>query len=215
MNLKISEIFYSLQGETTWAGYPSLFIRLAGCNLDCDYCDTRYAREGGVVRSLDDIIADAAVCPTPHHVTVTGGEPLLQENVLVLMDRLLSLGYRVQLETNGSLSIRDVPRGVRKILDVKTPLSLEAASFLHDNLQFLSDLDEIKFVIAGIKDYNYAKSFMQKYLAGTPAAVSMSPVTHRVSPGELAGWILGDRLNVRLNLQLHKIIWPSGEPKTS
>lgn len=212
MDLIVSELFYSIQGETTRAGFPSFFIRLAGCNLNCAWCDTACARSGGTRMSLDRIAGAVTKYPALDHITITGGEPLCQENVIELMDRL-ARSYPLQLETNGSLDIGTVPPAVRRIVDVKTPSSGEEGSFLMQNLSHLGPGDEIKFVIADGKDYTFARAFVKKHLAKSAAAVNFSPVRGTMPPSELARRILSDGLRVRLNLQLHAIVWPGGEPK--
>ncbi len=215
MNLIINEIFYSLQGETTTAGFPSLFIRLAGCNLKCSYCDTVYARSSssGKEMTIDSIIKKAESYNNIDHVTITGGEPLLQSNTISLMEQLIKKGYNVQLETNGSISIKEVPKKVKKIVDVKTPSSSKSSSFLPDNLKYLFMPDELKFVILDTDDYKYSVEFVKNNLKADNIVINFSPVFEKLSASKLAGWILKDRLPVRLNLQLHKIIWPDGEPK--
>ena len=200
MHLIINEIFYSIQGETTRAGFPSVFIRLTGCNLRCHYCDTASAWEAGDRQSLDEIISQVGEYRNLHHVTVTGGEPLLQPNAIHLMERLCDCEYSVQLETNGTLSLRDVPTRVRKIVDVKTPSSGAAGSFLMENLTYMNDDDELKFVVGTRDDYSYARNFFEKYLEKRKGVINFSPVRDTFSPGELAELILKDRLPVRLNV---------------
>lgn len=212
MDLLVSELFYSIQGETTRAGFPSFFIRLAGCNLNCAWCDTAYARTGGRRMSVEGLIEIVTKHPRAHHITVTGGEPLCQDGAVELMRRLL-VSHDIQLETNGSLGLGAVPKGVRKIVDVKTPFSGEAGSFRMENLSLLDERDEIKFVIADRKDYAFARAFVEKHLAKAPPVVNFSPVRGAMPPAELAGLILADGLAVRLNIQLHTVLWPAGEPK--
>lgn len=211
MSLIINEIFHSIQGESTTAGFPCLFIRLTGCNLNCAYCDTEYAKNSGEKISIEDILKRAGEFKKTSHITITGGEPLLQEESITLMKNLLQNGYEVQLETNGSISLRNVPREVRKIVDVKTPSSGEENSFLIENLDYINNRDEIKFVISDTGDYNFSKKFIKNNRI--VCTVNFSPVFEKLSPEKLAGLILVDRLPVRLNLQLHKIIWPGGEPE--
>ena len=213
MDILVNEIFYSIQGETTKAGFPSLFIRLCGCNLNCLYCDTVYAKSNGYAISIDKILENVKSYKSINHVTLTGGEPLLQDNSIHLMENLLKLGHSVQLETNGSISIKDVPRQVRKIVDVKTPSSGEAESFLLENLKFINKNDELKFVISDIDDYNYSKDFLEKHIEKNESVINFSPVLSKMSIFKTAELILVDRLRVRLNIQLHKIIWPGEEPK--
>ncbi len=211
--LLVCEIFHSIQGETTRAGFPSLFVRLAGCNLDCSWCDTPQAREGGRPVPIRKIIGRVKACRGLNHVTLTGGEPLVQNESIALMEALVQEGFQVQLETNGSLPVRGVPAGVRKILDVKTPSSGHDGSFLMENLCFANARDEIKFVIADKDDYIYAKRFMKKNLEKSRVTVNLSPVHGTMPAPLLARMVLEDGLRARLNLQLHRILWPGGEPK--
>jgi len=213
MELIISELFYSIQGETSRCGFPSFFIRLCGCNLNCSYCDTRYARSGGRRILIPEIIKSIKRFKRLDHVTITGGEPLLQKHTIILMKMLVQNGFSVQVETNGSILLKDVPRGVRKIVDVKTPSSGEKKSFNFKNLRYLEAADEIKFVLSDLKDYNYSRRFIKKYLEKSDAIINFSPVPDRFPLNTLADLIIKDRIGVRLNLQLHKIIWPDGEPK--
>jgi 7-carboxy-7-deazaguanine synthase len=207
MDLIVNEIFYSIQGETTTAGLPSVFVRLTGCNLNCSYCDSRHARSKGTPMSTDAIIAEIERYPCAHHVTITGGEPLLQNNTLLLAGDIIDKGWRLQIETNGSILLKDVPGQVRKIVDVKTPSSGEADSFEMRNLRYLSAGDEIKFVIATGADYEYSRDFIHKYPPNEGITVNFSPAHNAIPIEELAEKILADRLPVRLNLQLHTIIW--------
>lgn len=212
MKLTVNEIFYSIQGETTSAGFPSLFIRLTGCNLRCRYCDTRHAWNEGEILSIDEILKKVTRYACFDHITVTGGEPLLQENSIHLMKMLIDTEYKIQVETNGSMILSDVPKDIRKIIDVKTPSSGETESFLLKNLDLLTPEDEIKFVISDMADYNYSRKFIENYLQKKDLTINFSPVFGKISFTELAELILNDRLRVRLNIQLHKIIWPEGEP---
>ncbi len=212
MDLLVNELFYSIQGESTRAGFPSFFIRLAGCNLNCAWCDTAHARSGGRRMSIDRIVREAAKYPALDHITITGGEPLCQEGAPELIKRL-ARSHAVQIETNGSIDLGVVPPEVRKIVDVKTPSSGEGGSFLMENLRLVGARDEIKFVIADRKDYTFARAFVKKHLAKSAAVVNFSPVRGAMPPSELAGLILSDGLRVRLNLQLHAVVWPAGEPK--
>ncbi|HOT46173.1 MAG TPA: radical SAM protein [Spirochaetota bacterium] len=207
MNLTVNEIFYSIQGETVTAGLPSAFVRLTGCNLDCAYCDTRHARENGTVMELDDIMRELEQYPSADHVTVTGGEPMLQAAAIPLMKLILESGWKCQVETNGSILLKDVPEKVRKIVDVKTPSSGESDSFETRNLKYLTDRDEIKFVISDPADYDFSKDFLGKYLLNKGVTINFSPVSGVMGGTELADLIIRDRLPVRLNLQLHKILW--------
>jgi 7-carboxy-7-deazaguanine synthase len=207
MNLTVSEIFYSIQGETVTSGLPSVFVRLSGCNLDCSFCDTRYARGDGTVMGLDDIIRELEQYPSADHVTVTGGEPMLQTNTVPLLKRIIDHGWKCQIETNGSILLKDVPEKVRKIVDVKTPSSGEADSFETRNLKYLTDRDEIKFVISDIADYEFARDFIAKYLLKKGIVINFSPSSGVMGGTELADLIIRDSLPVRLNLQIHKILW--------
>jgi 7-carboxy-7-deazaguanine synthase len=206
MTLIVNEIFYSLQGETRTAGLPSVFVRLAGCNLNCSWCDTRYAREGSVI-SIEAIMARIEGHPAADHVTVTGGEPLVQANTPHLLGLIVERGWNCQIETNGSILLKDVPARVRKIVDVKTPSSGESESFETRNLKYLGDRDELKFMIATEDDYVFSRDFIKKYPPRKAATVNFSPVAGTMPPSELADRIIRDGLPVRLNLQLHKIIW--------
>ncbi len=196
--LKVNEIFYSIQGESTYAGKPCVFIRLTGCNLRCSYCDTKYAYYDGEKLDIHEIINKVALygCPL---VEVTGGEPLLQEETPYLISQLLGTGYKVLIETNGSQDISRVDCRSVRIVDIKC--------------NRLRDEDELKFVIGGREDYDYAKDILSLIGHGSSSkiAVHFSPSFGRMEPKELAGWILNDRLNVRLHLQLHKYIWPPGQ----
>jgi len=202
----VNEIFYSLQGETCTAGLPSVFVRLAGCNLNCSWCDTPYAREGAPME-IDEIITRIEAYPAADHVTVTGGEPLAQANTVHLLRRIVEQGWKCQVETNGSILLKDVPEKVRKIADVKTPSSCESDSFEMRNLKYLTDRDELKFAIATDGDYDFSRDFLAKYPPRKGVVVNFSPVSGTMSGQELADRIIRDGLPVRLNLQLHKIIW--------
>ena len=203
--LCINEMFHSLEGETVTSGFPAFFIRLGGCNLDCFYCDTEQARVYYNDMKIGEIIDEVKRNEPFHHVTVTGGEPLVQKNTIILLQELIRCGYMVQVETNGSISFENVPDGVRIIADVKTPSSGEAGSFLMDNIKFLKRTDEIKFVISNMADYEFSKEFLKNHFQSTPAVINFSPVYGAMEPSALAKLIVDDRLNVRLNLQLHKI----------
>ena len=205
--LTITEIFHSIQGESTRAGTPCVFVRLTACDLRCRWCDTAYAFHEGGKRSLDEVVAEVEGygCPT---VEITGGEPLLQEDVYPLMERLLTSGKTVLIETGGHRSIARVPSAVIKIVDVKCPGSGEAERNDWDNLSRLAPHDEVKFVIADRTDYDYAVDVVTKHaLPQRCAAVLFSPVHGELDPKRLAEWVLADRLPVRIQLQLHKFIW--------
>ena len=205
--MTVNEIFYSVQGESTYAGRPCVFVRLTACDLRCAWCDTPYAFFEGGKRSLDDVLGavDAYRCDL---VEVTGGEPLLQEAVYPLMTALLERGKTVLLETGGHRSTARVPDPVVTILDVKCPGSGEAAKMDWDNLARLRPHDEVKFVISDRADYEYARDVIGRHqLPGRVAAIHMSPVHGELHPRTLAEWVLADDLPVRLQLQLHKFIW--------
>ena len=205
--LTVNEIFYSIQGESTRAGEPCVFVRLTACDLRCSWCDTPYAFHEGRKMTVDEVVAevDRHGCPL---VEITGGEPLLQEDVYPLMERLLAGGRRVMLETGGHRPIDRVPAAVAKIVDVKCPGSGEAARNHWANLDALSPADEVKFVIKDRADYEFAKTVVaERGLDGRAAAVLMSPVHGVLDPKTLSEWMLADRLRARLQLQLHKYIW--------
>ncbi len=205
--LTVFEIYQSIQGESTHAGLPCVFVRLAACDLRCAWCDTPYAFTGGRKMSVEEVVAAVGAYGC-REVEITGGEPLLQKDAIALMERLLAAGHTVLLETGGHISIADVPRAVVKIVDVKCPGSGEAARQHWPNLQLLAPHDEVKFVIADRADFEYARDVAARYdLAPRCAAVLFSPVHGLLDPKRLAGWILEDRLPVRLQLQLHKYIW--------
>jgi 7-carboxy-7-deazaguanine synthase len=206
--LTVNEIFYSIQGESTRAGRPCVFVRLTACDLRCSWCDTAYAFHEGKKMSVDDVMAavERYACPL---VEVTGGEPLLQEDVYELMERLVAAGRTVMLETGGHRSIDRVPGGVLKIVDVKCPASGEADKNEWSNLGRLGPLDEVKFVVQDRVDYEFARDVMGRYaLPGRAAAVLISPVHGVLDPRTLSEWMLADHLPARLQLQLHKFIWP-------
>ena len=204
--LKIYEIFYSLQGESTFAGRPCVLVRLTGCQMRCSWCDTEYAFQGGAWMSLEEVLSRVASfgCPL---VEVTGGEPLLQPGCLPLLSALCDGGYEVLLETGGGLDISAVDPRVRRILDIKCPGSGESANNRWENLADLRSTDEVKFVVADRADYDWAKGVMaERSLAGV-CPVHFSPVWESCPPADLAAWILADHLPVRLTLQQHKILW--------
>ena len=204
--LRITEIFYSLQGETSRAGVPTVFVRLTGCPLRCDYCDTEYAFYGGETMSLAAIMAQVAAHQM-HYVTVTGGEPLAQKNCLLLLRELCNAGYSVSLETSGALDISEVDSRVAKILDIKTPGSGEAEKNLWNNLAHLTPQDEIKFVICDEQDYLWAVEQLRKRNLADICPVLFSPAYKKLADQTLADWILRDRLPVRMQIQLHKYLW--------
>jgi len=205
--LTINEIFFSIQGESSYAGRPCVFVRLTACDLRCSWCDTPYAFYEGTKRSLDSVLAeiDTYTCPL---VEVTGGEPLLQADVYPLMEGLLARGRTVLLETGGHRSIANVPASVIRIMDVKCPASGEAARNHWPNLDLLNPHDEVKFVIQDRADYEFARDAIARHgLAGRAAAIHMSPVHGVLDPKTLSGWMLADRVPAILQLQLHKYIW--------
>ncbi len=205
--LTINEIFYSVQGESSYAGRPCVFVRLTACDLRCSWCDTPYAFHEGTKRPLDEVLEelDAYACPL---VEVTGGEPLLQEDVYPLMERLLERGRTVLLETGGHRSTARVPDRVVIILDVKCPGSGESAKNDWSNLDRLRPQDEVKFVVKDRADYEYARDVIARHgLAARAAAIHLSPVHGVMNPRTLSEWVLADNLPVRVQLQLHKYIW--------
>ena len=205
--LTINEIFYSVQGESSYAGRPCVFVRLTACDLRCSWCDTAYAFHEGAKRSLDSVLAevDSYRCPL---VEVTGGEPLLQADVYALMESLLARGRTVLLETGGHRSTARVPAGVVTILDVKCPGSGESEKNDWSNLERLQPHDEVKFVITDRTDYEYAREIVARHdLAGRAAAIHFSPVHGVMDARTLSEWVLADNLPVRVQLQLHKYIW--------
>jgi 7-carboxy-7-deazaguanine synthase len=205
--LTINEIFHSIQGESSFAGQPCVFVRLTACDLRCTWCDTPYAFYEGRKMSVDEVIADVESrgCEL---VEVTGGEPLLQQDVYPLMQRLIDAGKTVLIETGGHRSIGKVPAGVIRIMDVKCPGSGESAKNDWSNLPLLTKRDEVKFVIADRVDYDYAREILaREHLADRCGAVLFSPVHGKLEPRQLSEWVLADRLPVRVQLQLHKYIW--------
>lgn len=204
--LRITEIFHSLQGETSRIGLPTVFIRLTGCPMRCSYCDTAYAFSGGENKSLSDILEQVAVY-VPRYVTVTGGEPLAQKNCLPLLHALCDAGYEVSLETGGALDIGAVDARVMRVLDIKTPASGESEKNVWANLALLTRQDEIKFVLCDENDYRWAKQILQQHHLADKCPVLFSPAHGSLNATELADWILRDRLPVRLQVQLHKILW--------
>jgi 7-carboxy-7-deazaguanine synthase len=204
--LRITEIFYSLQGETSRIGLPTVFIRLTGCPLRCQYCDTAYAFSGGTSTPITDILNHVAEY-APRYITVTGGEPLAQKNCLVLLKALCDAGYQVSLETSGALDISSVDARVMRVVDIKTPASGEVDKNRWENLALLTRQDEIKFVLCDENDYHWARQILiQHHLADT-CPVLFSPAQGQLSATELADWIVRDNLPVRFQLQLHKILW--------
>ena len=206
VKLRITEIFASIQGESTWVGLPTVFVRLTGCPLRCSWCDTAYAFTGGENRSLDEVLAEVARHGLKH-VCVTGGEPLSQKGCLPLLSALCDAGYAVSLETSGALDIGAVDPRVSRIMDLKAPGSGEVERNLYDNIAQLKADDEVKFVLANADDYAWAKQQIATHRLAERCTVLLSPVAGELDPAQLAEWIVRDRLPVRFQLQLHKILW--------
>ncbi|MGX2041099.1 7-carboxy-7-deazaguanine synthase QueE [Methylocaldum sp. MU1018] len=204
--LRITEIFYSLQGESRTVGLPTVFVRLTGCPLRCVYCDTAYAFGGGHKMSIDEIVEEIGSY-RPRYVTVTGGEPLAQRGCLALLDTLVDKGYEVSLETSGALDVSEVNPKVVKVLDLKTPSSGEESKNRYRNLDFLDRKDQLKFVIMNDADYQWAKAKMEEHGLPERCEVLFSPAIGTQNPAELAEKVLRDRLKVRFQVQLHKILW--------
>lgn len=207
MKLRITEIFYSLQGESRTIGLPTVFIRLTGCPLRCQYCDTTYAFKGGELVELTAIMEKVASY-NPQYVCVTGGEPLAQPNCIMLLKQLCDTGYQVSLETSGALDISATDTRVSRVVDLKTPDSQEVARNLYENINYLTKNDQIKFVICSRDDYDWAKTKLIQYdLSSRVDEILFSPSFQQVKPQQLADWIIADNLPVRFQLQLHKILW--------
>lgn len=204
--LKIHEIFHSLQGESTRVGLPTVFVRLTGCPLRCGYCDTAYAFQGGENMSLEQILEKVAGYGAKY-VTVTGGEPLAQKECIPLLEKLCDAGYSVSLETGGAMDTSKVDTRVSVILDIKTPGSGEEKKNLWSNLDRLKSTDEVKFVLCGREDYDWAKQVLVERGIADKCTVLFSPVYSQLNPTNLADWVLQDRLPVRMQVQLHKILW--------
>jgi 7-carboxy-7-deazaguanine synthase len=204
--LKIFEIFYSLQGESSRVGLPTIFIRLSGCPMRCHYCDTAYAFQGGSMMTVDEIMEKIKKYDT-RYVTVTGGEPLAQKEVLSLLKVLADQNYEVSLETGGGLSIKEVDPRIKIILDIKTPESGEEKKNYWDNLNLIHSKDEIKFVLCSREDYDWAKKILNQYKLTEKCDVLFSPVYQKLNTTDLGNWILEDQLPVRMQIQLHKLLW--------
>ncbi|HEL3171308.1 TPA: 7-carboxy-7-deazaguanine synthase QueE [Stenotrophomonas maltophilia] len=204
--LKITEIFTSLQGEADTAGWPTVFVRLTGCPLRCQYCDTGYAFHGGTWWDIDDIVTEV-LSQGVRHVCVTGGEPLAQKRCLVLLEKLCDAGMDVSLETSGALDVSAVDPRVSRVVDIKTPGSAEVARNRWDNLPLLTARDQIKFVICNREDYDWAKSLLAEHDLVKRCTVFFSPSKGEITARQLADWIVEDRLPVRFQMQLHKILW--------
>lgn len=204
--LKINEIFYSIQGESSKSGLPCVFIRLTYCNLRCTYCDTEYAFFDGKEMSIEEIISEVKRYKC-NLVEVTGGEPLMQEDVFVLMSRLCNEGFDVMLETGGSISIKEVEKRVMIVMDLKCPSSNMLKKNLYSNIDYLKRNDEIKFVIGSKEDYDWAKAIIKTYRLVNKCDILFSVVYGELEPVKLVNWILEDKLKVRYQLQMHKVIW--------
>lgn len=214
-SLRITEIFYSLQGETKTFGLPTVFVRLTGCPLRCNYCDTAYAFQGGEILTVAAVVAQVAEYGAKY-ITVTGGEPLAQQSCLALLTELCDWlgenGGEVSLETSGALPIAEVDERVSIVMDIKTPASGELERNLWENLQILKEKDQVKFVICDRNDYEWSKEIIEQHgLSEKVAEVLLSPCQGRVRPKDLAEWILADRLDVRFQLQLHKLLWDDAQ----
>ena len=204
VNLNINEIFYSLQGEAREVGLPTVFVRLTGCPLRCTYCDTEYAFKGNNPLTIDEILTEVKKYNT-RYVCVTGGEPLAQINCHVLLDALIKNDYKVSLETSGSIDITDVNPDVSIVMDVKTPSSGESKQNKYDNIDKLKTKDQLKFVIGSKEDFDWSVDILNKY--PTLAGVLFSPIFGEITPTQLADWILDKQLNVRMQVQMHKLLW--------
>lgn len=203
---RITEIFYSLQGESRTVGLPTVFVRLTGCPLRCGYCDTEYAFYGGEKMDIDDIVAQVAAY-NPRYVCVTGGEPLAQRNCLPLLSALCDLGVEVSLETSGAMDITDVDSRVVRVMDLKTPGSGEESKNRYHNIESLKPNDQLKFVICDREDYDWARGKLDQYQLSDRCEVLFSPIHGELKPADLADWIVEDNLPVRMQLQLHKYLW--------
>jgi 7-carboxy-7-deazaguanine synthase len=204
--LRVNEIFHSLQGEADCVGFPTVFVRLTGCPLRCQYCDTEYAFHAGDWLDLEAVL-DKVRNIGASHVCVTGGEPLAQPNCLKLLARLCDAGYQVSLETSGALDVAAVDARVSRVIDVKTPESNEASRNRIENFRHLTPRDQLKFVICSRADYDWSKAFLQEHHLSERCRILFSPSYNQLSPTMLADWILADRLPVRFQMQLHKILW--------
>lgn len=206
LSLKINEIFFSIQGETTKSGLPTIFIRFTGCPLRCIYCDSEYAFHEGNKMTLTEIMDNISKYNTKH-ITVTGGEPLAQKNCKPLLEMFCDAGYDVSLETSGALEIQNIDVRVARIVDLKTPASGEVDKNLYDNIQYLTANDQIKFVICDRQDYEWSKAKIEEYNLGKQCEVLFSASHGEIQSTQLADWILQDQLTVRLQIQLHKYLW--------
>ncbi|MGI1678888.1 MAG: 7-carboxy-7-deazaguanine synthase QueE [Cellvibrionaceae bacterium] len=205
--LRITEIFYSLQGEAKTVGLPTVFVRLTGCPLRCGYCDTEYAFDGGEIKTFETILAEVKKY-SPRYICVTGGEPLAQPNCLPLLTRLCDDGFQVSIETSGAMPVEKVDSRVSKVMDLKTPASGESSRNLYENIPFLTGNDQVKFVICDRQDYEWARFKIGEYrLVEKVGEILFSPSYGQIEAKELAGWIIEDNLPVRFQMQLHKILW--------
>lgn len=204
--LKVHEIFYSLQGEANTVGYPTVFVRLTGCPLRCQYCDTEYAFHGGSWMGFDAIMAEVARFNTPY-VTVSGGEPLSQKNCLTLLEKLCDEGYKVSLETSGAIDVSPVDSRVSRVVDIKTPGSNEADKNRFENLEYLTSHDQIKFVICDRHDFEWASALLKEKNLDAICTVLFSPSYQQLTERQLADWILEAQLPVKFQFQLHKFLW--------
>lgn len=206
MSLRITEIFFSIQGETSKIGLPTVFIRLTGCPLRCQYCDTSYAFHGGEVMLFEDIIRQVTKFNCKD-VCVTGGEPLAQANSKKLLKDLADLDFQVSLETGGSISLKEVDERIKIIMDIKTPDSGEATKNRWENLELLKQTDELKIVICSREDYQWSKEIIEQYKISEKCPILFSPCAESIDPRDLAEWILTDQLPIRFQMQIHKILW--------
>lgn len=208
--LKVNEIYYSIQGEGTKAGLPCVFVRLTYCNLRCTYCDTEYAFYEGTEMTVDRVIEKVAgyKCAL---VEITGGEPLVQDECLTLMEKLCDKGYQVMIETGGSLPVKNIDKRVKVIMDLKCPSSGMMKKNLYDNIRYLKSDDEVKFVIGSREDYEWTKGIIDKYDLLNKCEILLSVVFGALEPVRLVNWVLEDKLNVRFQLQMHKFIWNPSE----
>ncbi len=209
LSLKVCEIFYSIQGESTFIGLPCVFVRLAGCNLNCRWCDTLYAKsDDGISMELEEILKQVEIFGC-NIVEITGGEPLIQQETPILVDALLNLNYQVLVETNGSISLATISDKCIRVVDVKCPSSEESEKNLLCNIDIIGKKDEIKFVIANRSDYEFAKDIIINRILDKidSSRIHLSPVYGTITPEQLASWMLSDRIKARLSMQLHKIIW--------
>lgn len=207
---RITEIFYSLQGESRTVGLPTVFVRLTGCPLRCGYCDTEYAFHGGEKMDLDEIVSKVAEF-NPRYVCVTGGEPLAQPNCIPLLTALCDRGYEVSLETSGAMDISKVDRRVSRVMDLKTPGSGEESKNRYENIELLNTHDQLKFVVCHRDDYDWAKEKLHQHQLNERCEVLFSPIHGQLQPAELAEWVVEDNLPVRMQIQMHKYLW--GEEK--